>query len=69
LAAIKHAAKAQQLVHAMVVGLDAESVASFWSMKERTRVMNGNYIDFSIKKVQKSGTGPLMNLKFNHGMM
>ncbi|MDB5100881.1 MAG: putative serine/threonine protein kinase, partial [Cyanobacteria bacterium RYN_339] len=68
-AATKCAARAQQLVHAMVAGLDSESVSSFWSMKERLRVMNGNYIDFSIKKVQRPTTGPLMNLKFNHGMM
>lgn len=69
-AAIKHAAKAQQLVHAMVVGLDNEGVTSFWSAKERMRVMNGNYIDFSIKKAARPATGPLgMNLKFNHGMM
>jgi tetratricopeptide (TPR) repeat protein len=67
--ATKNAARAQQLVHAMVAGLDQESVSSFWSMKERKRVMNGNYIDFSIKKVQRPTTGPLMNLKFNHGMM
>jgi tetratricopeptide (TPR) repeat protein len=67
--ATKHAARAQQLVHAMVAGLDQESVQSFWSMKERMRVMNGNYIDFSIKKVTRPTTGPLMNLKFNHGGM
>ena len=37
--AIKCAAKAQQLVHAMMVGLDHDAVTSFWSTKERTRVM------------------------------
>jgi tetratricopeptide (TPR) repeat protein len=58
-AAKKHAGRAQQLVHAMVVGLDPQATESFWSLTERQRVMSGNYIDFSIKRVQTTGTNPL----------
>ncbi len=56
----KHAGRAQQLVHAMVVGLDPGAVDHFWSLTERQRVMKGNFIDFSIKRVKSAPTNPTL---------
>lgn len=54
----KHASKAQNLVHAMVVGLEPDHVEAFWGLLERQRVMKGNYIDFSFRKEKKSEKPP-----------
>ncbi|MEB3198889.1 MAG: AAA family ATPase [Candidatus Sericytochromatia bacterium] len=56
----RHAERAQQLVHSMVAGLDGEAVKHFWNPIERQRVMQGNYIDFSLsRKRAQTPQGPI----------
>lgn len=54
-----HAAQAQRLVQSMLAGLGADATDAFWKPLERQRVLQGNYIDFSLVRRRPSApSGP-----------
>jgi tetratricopeptide (TPR) repeat protein len=68
-AASHHATEARQIVQSMVEGLESDAAASFWGPKERMRVMIGNYVDFSFKKIPSPSAGTRMKPHFNRDIL
>ena len=53
-----HAAEAQRLVKTLTQGLEQGAADAFWQPLERQRVVQGNYIDFSLMRRRPSAAPP-----------
>lgn len=60
--AVGYAERARELVEALAAALPADARGRFVAYAERARVLDGNFIAFSLPRLVQRGTGPLLRL-------